>query len=78
MGLTDLQVNVTYEAWNKGWAVDYNHTYGLVKRGIDTKRKAVKLAKSEAATRARSEKETVDVVIFDKKGGGSKKVTKNP
>lgn len=73
-----LAVNVSYEKWNKGWGVDYNHTYGLVKRGINTKDKAEDIAKSEAQARANGRGKPVDVRIYKKNGELQRTITKKP
>ena len=73
-----LTVEVAYENWNSSWAVDYNHTYELISRGIKEKDKAKSIAEFEAQSRANGRGEPVDIKIYERSGEHQEIITKKP
>lgn len=73
-----LAVEVEYENQNDSWAVDYNHTYDLVSRGIKEKDKAESVAEFEAQSRANGRGKPVDLKIYERSGEHQETITKKP
>lgn len=73
-----LAVRVSHEKRTNNWSVDYNKRYGTVNSGIDTKEKAVRIAKSEAQRRANANDTPVEVKIYRMDGSLQDTVTKRP